>query len=212
MAISPTLMTPGPTLLPALDGPGWEHGRAFLPCPCHHGRQVSGPALTCLHPQGWLLPSGLADLHSCHQGQLYYAAQVRCMGCFPKSCSWWNRANSHALMTPGPGLQPAADGKGWGGEKSISSSSMLPQQRQVVGSAFSCSYPRLTHIPTVWGACSPESRSCLGAESALLLSCSLGQLSHDSQVRGRARSVKLAGINITPGASLDQGCPPGLWW
>jgi hypothetical protein len=70
-------------------------------------RQVVGPSLTCLHPQG------PAHFLPCRQGQFYCVTQVRYSTCSSKNCSRGWGDSSPTLMTPlGPILQPIAGGQG----------------------------------------------------------------------------------------------------
>lgn len=162
-------------------------------------RQVVGPTLTCLHPQG------PAHFLPCHQGQFYCVTQVRYSTCSSKNCSRGWGDSSPTLMTPlGPTLQPIAGGQG-----------KMEGRGDMAGPALLHFHPRADSpiTPAVCKACSPKDYNWLMMESALQRSCPQGQISHDAQMMGGASFAQLLEINMPPlGGSPDQGHLHGLWW
>ena len=106
------------------------------------------------------------------------------------------KGRSLALMTPGPGLFPARSGEGKGGYLS-----QIHATTQKIGGRASSPmffYLGTTSLttPSIHRAYSPQHGSRLGVGSALLLSCSQGQLSNYAQMKGGASSAQPSDINM----------------
>lgn len=133
------IIQPNPTHLPLPSYPP----PPFVPCLPNSKRKSHGGSHS-VHSMS-RVPSCLGPARLCCPGEVQGLLCVLRLG--------RGRVSSPVLMTPGPGLLPAAGG--WlRGEEGISPSSTLPHGRQVVGPVLPCWYS--------WGCSYVTPAMCVG--------------------------------------------------